>query len=179
VAAALTSKTSYYEAWNSREDCLRYLLDQLGERLVVDVQGGAAAGADPADRLRRGLAGFVLGCASDRRLARLLLVESVGVGGPVEDSRRQIQDRFARMVEAEMREGAGGGPAFGGRYRQVDATVFGRAVVGATQEATAKLIAQPVPDPEPVIRGLWAIFAPGSAQGPGPGPTRAAAAEAP
>jgi AcrR family transcriptional regulator len=163
VAVAGTSKTSFYETWGSRDDCLRWLLDQLGERLVIEVQGGAAVGSDPADRLRRGLAGFVHGCASDGRLARLLLVESVGVGGPVEESRRKIQDRFARMVEAEVREAAAGGEESEKRYREVDATVFGRAVVGATQEATAKLIAEPAPDPLPVIRGLWAIFAPAEA----------------
>lgn len=135
------------------------MLDRLGDRLVVDVQSGAALGADPVDRLRRGLAGFVEVCTSDRRLARLLLVESVGVSGPVEEARRRIQDRFAAMVEVEVR----GSRAE--RHRGVDPWLFGRAVVGATQEATAELIAldgevMSEVDIGPVIRGLWAIFAP-------------------
>ena len=157
MAAARTSKTAFYEFWNSREDCLRDLLDSLGERLLGSVVDGAAEADDHGERLRRGLAEFVRGCVQDRRLARLLLVESVGVSGPVEDARQRLQGRFARLVEAEVREHGSG------RHPGVDAALFGRAVVGATQEATAQLIAEPRPDPEPVIRGLWAIFAPAGA----------------
>jgi AcrR family transcriptional regulator len=157
VGLARTSKSAFYEFWSSREDCLRWLLDRLGERLVALVQFDALEAGSPRERLRRGLAGFVEGCVSDQRLARLLLVESVGFGGDVEAARRRIQDRFARMVEAEVRDEGG---LFDRRLTGVDAVVFGRAVVGATQEATAKLITEPAADPDTVIRGLCAIFAP-------------------
>lgn len=157
VAAARTSKTGFYEFWDSREDCLRDLLDSHGERLLGSVVKAASEGGDHGERLRRGLAGFVRGCIRDRRLARLLLVESVGLSGPVEESRQRLQGRFARLVEAEVRAHGSG------RHPGVDADLFGRAVVGATQEATAQLIGQRRPDAERVIRGLWAIFAPAGA----------------
>ena len=157
MAAARTSKTGFYEFWSSREDCLRDLLDSLGDRLLGSVVEEAAAAGEHDERLRRGLAGFVRGCVRDRRLARLLLVESVGVSGPVEEARQRLQARFARLVEAEVRTHGSA------RHAELDAGVFGRAVVGATQEATAKLITERQPDPEPVIRGLWAIFAPPAA----------------
>ena len=154
MAAAHTSKSAFYEFWSSREDCLRYLLERLGDDLLGAVAGEAAGASEHDERLRRGLAEFVRGCLRSRREARLLLVESVGVSGPVEELRQELQGRFARLAEVEARD-RGGWPA-----RDVDPALFARAVVGATQEATAQLIQEAEPDPDRVIRALSAIFAP-------------------
>jgi AcrR family transcriptional regulator len=158
VAAARTSKSAFYEFWGSKEDCVRDQLSEQGGALIDRVFTAAAAGADHRDRLRRGIAYFVTECDRHRDLARVLLVESVGVSPAVEAARHAVQDHFAHIVEAEVRRNAAA-DAF---YREIDPAVFGRAVVGAVYEATAYFLREPDVATEQLVRGLCAIFAPES-----------------
>ncbi len=156
VATARTSKSAFYEFWGSKEDCVRQLLEELGGAVVESVFAAASAGHDHRDRLRRGIAEFVNRCFEQRRLARVLLVESVGVNAAVEEVRRRLQDRFAHLVEAEVRSNAAGDLL----YERVDPQVFGRAVVGAVHETTSHFLTLDDTDVEAVIRGLCSVFAP-------------------
>lgn len=119
---------------------------------------GATAAADGhRDRMRLGIRTFVSSCSRQPRLARLLLVESVGVSESVEAIRHRLHDRFAHMVEAEARRAAAEDP----HYADVDPVVFGRAVVGAVNEASGHfLVQEDAADPERLAEGLCRIFAP-------------------
>lgn len=156
VARAKTSKSAFYEFWSSKEDCVRALLDENGALVVEAVFVQAAQGSDHRARIRRGIAEFVNECWTHRDLARVLLVESVGVSPAVEEARRRFQARFAHLVEAEVRTNAGDDPF----YESINPDVFGRAVVGAVHEAVAHFLTEPDSDRDAVIRGLTAIFAP-------------------
>ena len=156
VAMARTSKSAFYEFWGSKEDCVRDQISAQGSALLEVVFTEAAEGADHRDRMRRGIASFVRECLARRQLARVLLVEAVGVAPAVEAARHAMEDHFAHLIEAEVRRNAGDDPF----YEQIDAAVFGRAVVGATYEATAYFLREPEVDAEGLIRGLCAIFAP-------------------
>lgn len=156
VARAKTSKSAFYEFWSSKEDCVRALLDEMGTLVVEAVFMAAAQGADHRDRIRRGIAEFVTECWTHQALARVLLVESVGVSPAVEDARRRFQSRFAHLVEAEVRQNAGDDPYYDG----VDPEVFGRAVVGAVHEAVAHFLTVTDYDSGALIGGLTAVFAP-------------------
>ena len=101
-------------------------------------------------------------CASRAQLARVLLVESVGVNLAVEEARHRVLGRFAHIVEAEVRAHGAGDPFYG----EIDPEVFGRAVVGAVYEATSHFLVDPEVDLEALIRGLCAIFAPETAPDP-------------
>ena len=141
VASARTSKTAFYEFFDSKEDCVRELLAREGGALIHEVTSEAAQGAGHRDRLRRGIRAFVHSCAERRTLARVLVVESVGVSPRIEEVRRAAQDGD------EL-------------YAAVDPVVFGRAVVGAVSEATGHFLAQPQADPEALAASLCRIFAP-------------------
>lgn len=156
VARAKTSKSAFYEFWGSKEDCVRALLDEMGARVVEAVFQEAARGSDHRDRMRRGIAEFVNECWTHKALARVLLVESVGVSPAVEEARRRFQARFAHLVEAEVRNNAGDDPF----YEEIDPDVFGRAVVGACHEAVAHFLTVHGAERDSVIRGLTSIFAP-------------------
>ncbi len=156
VARARTSKSAFYEFWSSKEDCVRALLDEMGALVVEAVFADAALGSDHRDRMRRGITAFVNRCWDHQNLARVLLVESVGVSPSVEEARRRFQARFAHLVEAEVRNNAGDDPF----YRDMDAEVFGRAVVGAVNETVAHFLTVPKADRETVVRALTAIFTP-------------------
>jgi AcrR family transcriptional regulator len=161
VAGARTSKSAFYEFFESKEDCIRQLLEQEGGRLVAAVLAAAETGEgwDHRDRMRRGIAAFVYACARDIGLTRLLLVESVGLAPSVEEVRRQIHGRFAAMVEEEVRRAQEGDPF----YAAVDPEVFARAVVGAVNEATAHFVevaGSQSTDAGRLVAGLNRIFAP-------------------
>ena len=156
VAAARTSKTTFYEFFDSKEDCVRDILAREGGDLIYRVVTEAAQGADHRERMRRGIRAFVMACAERRELARVLLFESVGVSPSIEAVRHALQSKFAHVVAEEVRR-AQTDDHF---YSQVDPEVFGRAVVGAVNEATGFILSQPDPDPEKLAGGLCAIFAP-------------------
>jgi AcrR family transcriptional regulator len=156
VAAARTSKSAFYQFFESKEDCFRQLLAEEGGALMHAVVGAASAGGDHRERVRRGIEAFVTTCAGRRKVARLLLAESVGLSPGIEAVRRQLQDRFAAMVEAEVRRAQAEDP----HYSDVDAAVYGRAVVGAVSEAVGRFLLEPVSDGRRLVAGLCRIFAP-------------------
>ena len=155
VAQARTSKSTFYEFFASKEDCVRAILDQEGGNLIETVLAAAARGGDHRDRMRHGIRAFIESCGRQRELAKVLLVESVGVSSRVDEARHDIEGRFAAMVEEEVRHAE-----HDDFYAAIDPVVFGRAVVGAVNEATGHYLANPALDPRALADGLCRIFAP-------------------
>src|SRR5215471_13680507 len=118
VAHARTSKSAFYEHFESKEDCFRMLLDQEGGALIPLVRGAAGAGKDHRERTRLGIEAFVNTCAHRSRVARLLLTES--------------EVRYAQEH---------GDVSLAG----IDPAVYGRAVVGAVNEATSWFLERGAP----------------------------------
>lgn len=157
VAQARTSKTTFYEFFDSKEDCVRELLESEGGSLIHRVTSDAAQGSGHRDRMRRGIRAFVSSCHEQRSLARVLLVESVGISERIEAVRHELQGRFAAVVEEEVRRAGADSDSF---YAALDPVVFGRAVVGAVNEATSHFLERPGADPGVLADGLCRIFAP-------------------
>lgn len=134
VAQARTSKSAFYEHFESKEDCFRVLLQQEGGALIAAVRAAASEGADHRERTRLGIAAFVTACARKSRVARLLLVESVGLSPSIETVRHSLHAEFASLTESEVRYAQEHGDA---ALSGVDPAVYGRAVVGAVNEATS------------------------------------------
>jgi AcrR family transcriptional regulator len=134
VAQARTSKSAFYEHFESKEDCFRVLLQQEGGALIAAVRAAASDGADHRARTRLGIVAFVKTCARRSRVARLLLVESVGLSPSIEEVRHALHAEFASLTEAEVRYAQEHGDA---ALAGVDPAVYGRAVVGAVNEATS------------------------------------------
>jgi AcrR family transcriptional regulator len=156
VAQARTSKSAFYEHFESKEDCFRVLLDQEGSAVVAAVRTAASGGTDHRDRMRRGITSFVTTCASHSRVARLLLVESVGLSPSIEEVRRRLHAEFAGITESAVRYAKEhGDQALAG----IDPAVYGRAVVGAVNEATSWFLEAGVPgDPRVLAEQLCLAF---------------------
>jgi AcrR family transcriptional regulator len=157
VAAARTSKSAFYEHFETKEDCCRLLLEEEGGALIASVQAAAAAGEDHRQRTQLGIGAFVRTCVRQGKSAQLLLVESVGLSESIEQVRHRLHGQFAEMVEAEVRHAQAGGDQ---GLLGVDPALFGRVVVGAVNEATGWFLARGGGDPEPLIDGLCRILAP-------------------
>jgi AcrR family transcriptional regulator len=156
VARARMSKSAFYEQFDSKELCFREVLAQEGGELIHAVIGAVAGGEGHRDRMRRGIRAFVVACYKRSTVARLMMVESVGLSPSVEEVRHQLQERFAHMVAEEVRQ-AMLDDLF---YANQDPQVFGRAVVGAVNDAVAYFLTHPGADAESLAESLCRIFAP-------------------
>jgi AcrR family transcriptional regulator len=156
VARARMSKSAFYEQFDSKEHCFREVLAQEGGDLIHAVIAAAAGGQDHRDRMRRGIHAFVIACYKRSALARLMMVESVGLSATVEEVRHQLQERFAHMVAEEVRLALLDDQF----YANQDPQVFGRAVVGAVNDAVGYFLTHPGADAESLADSLCRIFAP-------------------
>ena len=89
-------------------------------------------------------------------MARLLIVESVGLSASVDDVRHELQGQFASAVAEEVRH-AMLHDAF---YADKDPAVFGRAVVGAVNDAVSYFLTHPGAAADSLAASLCRIFAP-------------------
>jgi AcrR family transcriptional regulator len=156
VTRARVSKSAFYEFFESKEHCFRELLAQEGGGLIRDVLIHAATGHNHHERLRLGITRFVRSCFERSDVARLLIVESVGLSAGVEAVRHDLQAQFADAVAEEVRH-AMLHDAF---YADKDAVVFGRAVVGAVSDAVGYFLTHPGADADSLAASLCVIFAP-------------------
>ena len=156
VTRARVSKSAFYEFFESKEHCFLEILASEGGALIRDVLTTAATGHDHHERLRLGITRFVTSCFERYDVARLLIVESVGLSAGVEALRHDLQASFADAVAEEVRH-AMSHDAF---YADKDPVVFGRAVVGAVSDAVGYFLTHPGFAAESLAAGLCRIFAP-------------------
>ena len=156
VTRARVSKSAFYEFFESKEHCFRELLALEGGALISDVLTTAASGHDHHERLRLGITRFVHSCFERSDVARLLIVESVGLSAGVEAVRHELQAQFANAVAEEVRH-AKGHDSF---YADKDPVVFGRAVVGGVSDAVGYFLTHPGADADSLAESLYVIFAP-------------------
>ena len=156
VARARMSKSAFYDHFTSKEHCFREVLLAEGGELIRDVLASAATGHDHHERLGLGITRFVVACFERPTVARLLIVESVGLSAAVDEVRHDLQGRFAAAVAEEVRH-ATSHDAF---YADKDPVIFGRAVVGAVNEAVSYFLTHPGADADSLAASLCRIFAP-------------------
>src|SRR5207245_11311527 len=116
----------------------------------------SSAGVGHARRWRRGVTRLLRSRVQRSDVARLLVVESVGLSADVEALRHELQARFADAVAEEVRH-AMPHDAF---YADKDPVVFGRAVVGAVSDAVGYFLTHPGVDADSLAESLCVIFAP-------------------
>jgi AcrR family transcriptional regulator len=156
AARAKTSKSAFYEFFKSKEDCFRELLAGEGGALIHEVLAEAASGHNHHERLRRGITKFVQSSFERSSVARLLIVESVGLSAGVDQVRQELQSRFADAVAEEVRHAMLHDPF----YADKDPEVFGRAVVGAVNDAVGYFLTHPGVEANALAESLCGIFAP-------------------
>jgi AcrR family transcriptional regulator len=156
VTRARVSKSAFYEFFESKEHCFRDVLAAEGGALIHAVLSEAASGHNHHERLRLGISRFVHESFGRPEVARLLIVESVGLSEGVESVRHELQARFADAVAEEVRH-AMNHDTF---YADKDPAVFGRAVVGAVSDAVGYFLTHPGVDADSLAESLCRIFAP-------------------
>ncbi|WP_354700366.1 hypothetical protein DSM112329_00637 [Paraconexibacter sp. AEG42_29] len=103
-AQARVSTRNFYELFAGREALLLALHDDLNARALTAVAEAVAA-VDPDDlpgRAGAGVRAYFTVVTSDRRWARIAIVESVGVSQTTERHRREAIQRFADLLQLEF-----------------------------------------------------------------------------
>jgi AcrR family transcriptional regulator len=156
VGHARMSKSAFYEFFTTKEHCFREVLAAEGGALIRDVLTDAASGRNHRERLRLGITRFVRTCFERSSAARVLIVESVGLSTAVDEVRQEVQGRLAAAVAEEALHAREHDPF----YADKDPQVFGRAVVGAVNDAVTYFLIHSGADADSLAENLCRIFAP-------------------
>ncbi|PPJ30104.1 TetR/AcrR family transcriptional regulator [Nocardia nova] len=97
-AARLTERY-FYESFTDRESCLAALYSETVDGVrATTLAAMAAAGGDIDAQTRTGIQTFIEYLTEDRRLARVALIEAVGVSPAMEERRHEVLREFAEIV---------------------------------------------------------------------------------
>jgi AcrR family transcriptional regulator len=103
IAASGTSVGSFYMYFTGKEDLFAEVLREIGRRLAAHLNAAVDAKVGPLEQMRAAVVGLFQFLAEHPREGRILLVESSGLGVPLEQIRREIVASHTRGVERSLR----------------------------------------------------------------------------
>jgi TetR/AcrR family transcriptional regulator, fatty acid metabolism regulator protein len=153
VAESKTSKGSIYFYFPSKQDIFLGLIDtfsgllesRLGEAIQQDAHG--------VDQVDIALHVCLKLFSQYRTLAKVALVQAVGLGAVFEERRREINDRFTRVIQARLDQAVRDGS-----IPPLQSDLAARAWVGALNEIVIHWIYTGTPDLETAIPEIKAFL---------------------
>lgn len=152
VEESHTSKGAVYFHFPSKEQIFLALVDEFAELLEeklldsIRSEGDGVRGVDAA--LRVGLDTF----GKYRSLAKIFLIQAVGLGSAFEEKRLQILNRFAEVIRTYLDQAVADGD-----IPPIDTRIAAYAWIGAINEVVIRWVHSGEPSPEeiqPVLRAL-------------------------
>jgi AcrR family transcriptional regulator len=136
VAAAGSSTGAFYLYFCNKEDVFAAALESIGQRIAGALNEAMAhAGTDVLSHMQTAVRSLVTFLAANAEEARILIVESSGLGKRLEAVRRQVIESHTRGVEQAL-------VALGDRLPQLDTKVAASCWVGAVYEAVFRWLEQ-------------------------------------
>ncbi len=103
VKASGGSTGSFYFYFRNKEDVFAAALEEFGKKIAETLNAAIdAAGEKPHQRMRAAVERLVLFMAENPDEARILIVESSGLGARLQKIRRTIVDSHSRSVELAL-----------------------------------------------------------------------------
>lgn len=102
VAASGTSKGAFYHYFASKQAIFLTLMDSLAALVEQGVESAISAEQGAMAKVEAALRVVVETAAEQRDLAKILLVEAVGLGPEFEEKRLEIHRRFARVIQRHL-----------------------------------------------------------------------------
>lgn len=138
VKASGSSTGSFYFYFRNKEDVFAAALERFGERIAKALNDAiAAAGDKPVEQMRAAVERLVLFMAENPDEARILIVESSGLGARLEQIRRGIVDSHARSVEKALLQ-------LGSALPPLDPALVARCWVGSVYESVYHWLERPI-----------------------------------
>lgn len=152
VAASHTSKGAVYHHFPSKNYIFFALIDKFTKLLEGRLKAAIEKEEHGLQRVDAAIQICMQTFGQYRTLAKIALVQAVGLGETFEEKRREINDRFAGIIQEYLDQAIDDGsiPA-------IDTEVAARAWMGALNEVVLRWVYTGSPEPEraaPVLRTL-------------------------
>jgi len=102
VQASGTSKGAFYHYFPSKQGIFLTLMDDLAALVEQGVESAIASEQGAMAKVEAALRIVIETAAEQRDLAKILLVEAVGLGPEFEQKRLEIHSRFARVIKRHL-----------------------------------------------------------------------------
>lgn len=102
VLASRTSKGAFYHYFPSKQAIFLALMDDLAELVEQGVESSIASEHGAIAKVEAALRVVIETTTRQRDLAKILLVEAVGLGPQFEEKRLEIHRRFAHVVQRHL-----------------------------------------------------------------------------
>ena len=109
VALAHVSRSTFYQQFASKQDCLEATYEQLVSDSVARVARAYRSREGWRERLRAAFAEFVAVVVADPAAARLVIVDGVALGGGVAAHRERAARAFELLLRQSFDQAPGGG----------------------------------------------------------------------
>ena len=127
IARAKVSRKTFYDLFEDREDCFLAVFEEAAERVGALAAEAYTAHDNWRDGVRAGLLALLSFMDEQPALARICVVEALGAGPRVLESRAKVIDRLKRVIS----EGDSGGARRSKPRRGQPADIAVEGVVGA------------------------------------------------
>jgi AcrR family transcriptional regulator len=104
VAGARVSRTSFYEFFANKEECLLAVFELGMERLSQRVLMAVAQPGTPPERIRVEVQAIAGAFAADPAMARVVLIGIVGASSAAEQARARARRQAAELIEVQLAE---------------------------------------------------------------------------
>ncbi len=149
VASSQTSKGAIYFHFPNKQRLFLALVDKFAdllERRITEAIRHEAAGMG---RVRAALTAGLDTFGSYRTLAKLMLVQAVGLGSIFEEKRLEVQDRFARLIKLYLDQAIEAGD-----IAPIDTNIVAYAWTGAINEVVIRWVYTGEPTPDRILATL-------------------------
>lgn len=102
VAASRTSKGAFYHYFKSKQSIFLTLMDTLATLMEESVESAISAEQGAMAKVEAALRVVIETAEEQRDLAKILLIEAVGLGPEFEGKRLEIHRRFAGVIQRHL-----------------------------------------------------------------------------
>ncbi len=149
VDEANSSKGAVYFHFPGKEQLFLALVDEFASRLESRLTEAIASEQGGMRRVEAALDAGLAVFGEYRRLAKLFLVQAVGLGQTFETKRLEILDKFASLIQTHLDEAIADGDIL-----PLDSQITAYAWVGAINELIMRWVQQGEPTPERIAPAL-------------------------
>ena len=132
-----SSTGSFYFYFRNKEDVFAAVLESIHERISAQLNEAIARQPDALLQMKAAVESLVVFLAENPEEARILIVESSGLGARLEQIRREVVGSHARSVEKAL-------SSLSDRLPPTEPSIAARCWVGAVYEAIYHWLDQPV-----------------------------------
>ncbi len=153
VERSHTSKGSVYFHFPNKQRLFLALVDKFAnllERRVIEAISEEKRGMD---RVRVALEVCLDTFGSYRRLAKIMLVQAVGLGSLFEEKRLEVHNRFALLIKTYLDEAVEVGD-----IQPIDTTIVAYAWTGAINEVVIRWVYTAEPAPDQIMQTLLPLL---------------------